>query len=218
MDLLHFTDLLQPQWYVANGGVLLIMFIVFAETGLFAGFFLPGDSLLFVTGVYSHKLMEELLPGHSHWFNLLMLILLISLSGILGNMFGYYFGKKGGEKLYDQKDTFFFKHKYLRDAKSYFDKHGPLTIFLARFIPFVRTFAPIVAGIVKMEYKKFMFYNIAGCFAWTTSFILPGHYLHGYLISNFQLDITEYLGYIVLAIVIFTTVPFLIKMNRLKGP
>ncbi len=216
MSLLHLTDLLQPQWYVTHGGLILIMFIVFAETGLFAGFFLPGDSLLFVTGVYSTKLMSDISEGHSTAFNLIVIIALISISGILGNIFGYYFGLRGGKKLYDQKDTFFFKHKYLRDARNYFDKHGPITIFMARFIPFVRTFAPIVAGIVRMDYSTFMIYNIAGSLTWATTFILAGHYLHGYLISTYGVDITQYLGYIVLGIVIVTTVPFIIKMNRIK--
>jgi len=211
---LHFTDLLQPQWYVSHGGILLIMFVVFAETGLFAGFFLPGDSLLFVAGVFSNRLMEGIIPHDQVLLKLSAIILLISVSGIAGNMFGYWFGEKGGKRLYRKKDTFFFKHRHLEDARNYYDKHGPLTIFLARFIPFIRTFAPIVAGTVQMDYKKFMTYNITGSFAWSISMVLSGHYLNAFLIQRFQYDLSADLGYIVLAIVLLTTGPFIYKMMK----
>ncbi|MBK8668148.1 MAG: VTT domain-containing protein [Saprospiraceae bacterium] len=214
--LLHFSDLLQPQWYVANGGILLIMFVVFAETGLFAGFFLPGDSLLFVAGVYSKKLMDGVYPIESEWLQLIVIIFLISISGIAGNVFGYWFGSKGGKRLYHKKDTFWFKGKFLADAKIYYEKHGSMTIFFARFIPFIRTFAPIVAGTVRMDYRKFTLFNISGSIAWTVSMVLTGHYLNAFLIKKYQYDLSAHLGYIVLGIVIFTTVPFIIKVARLK--
>ncbi len=213
-SLLHFSELLQPQWYVENGGILLIMFIVFAETGLFAGFFLPGDSLLFVTGVYSNKLIHDILPNQDNYSGLMIVILLITFSGIAGNMFGYYFGKKSGTKLYNKKDTLFFKHKYLENTKLYFEKHGNITIFIARFIPFVRTFAPIVAGIVVMNFNKFMFYNIFGCLIWSVSLISSGYFLNDYLLTHYDIDVSSHLGYIVLAIVLLTTIPFLFKINQ----
>ncbi len=213
-QLLHFTDLLQPQWYVANGGILLIMFVVFAETGLFAGFFLPGDSLLFVAGVFSNQLMDGVIPVENEFIRLSAIIFLISLAGIFGNVFGYWFGKKGGKRLYSKEDTFFFKHRHLEEARNYYNKHGSLTIFVARFIPFIRTFAPIVAGTVLMDYKKFMAYNVSGCFVWTISMILTGHYLNAFLIRQYGYDVSADLGYIVLAIVIFTTGPFIYKVLR----
>lgn len=214
-SLLHFTDLLQPQWYVANGGILLIMFVVFAETGLFAGFFLPGDSLLFVAGVFSNRLMEGVIPVENEILRLTLIILCISFSGVLGNIFGYWFGKKGGQRLYEGKDTLFFKHRHLNDAKKYYDKHGSLTIFVARFIPFIRTFAPIVAGTVQMNYQRFMLFNITGCLTWTISMVLTGHYLNAFLIEKYNYDLSSNLGYIVLCIVLFTTIPFVYKMiNR----
>lgn len=215
-NLLHFTDLLQPQWYVANGGILLIMFVVFAETGLFAGFFLPGDSLLFVAGVYSEKLMNGVYPIENHLIQLMVIILLISLAGIAGNIFGYWFGMKGGAKLYKKKDTVWFKAKYLVEAKNYYEKHGPLTIFIARFIPFIRTFAPIVAGTVHMDYKKFILYNISGSLAWSFSMVASGHYLNDFLIKKYQYDLSSHLGYIVLGIVLITTIPFIYKIITLK--
>ena len=211
-DLLHFTDLLQPQWYVMHGGILLIMFVVFAETGLFAGFFLPGDSLLFVAGVFSHQLLQGFIPADQIVLRLAMIIFLISISAILGNVFGYWFGSKSGPKLYQKSDSLLFKHQHLVNTKIYYDKHGPMTIFVARFIPFVRTFAPIVAGTVGMDYKKFMVNNIAGSFVWSITMVLAGHYLNRFLIEHFNYDLSEHLGYIVLGIVLITTVPFVIKM------
>lgn len=216
-DILHFTDLLQPQWYVMHGGILLIMFVVFAETGLFAGFFLPGDSLLFVAGVFSHQLLEGFIPDHQIVLRLAMIIFLISISAILGNIFGYWFGAKSGPKLYQKSDSLLFKKQHLVNTKNYYDKHGSMTIFVARFIPFVRTFAPIVAGTVGMDYRKFMVYNIAGSFVWTITMVLAGHYLNKFLIDQFNYDLSKHLGYIVLGIVLVTTVPFIIKMLFSKG-
>lgn len=217
LELLHFTDLLQPQWYVMHGGILLIMFVVFAETGLFAGFFLPGDSLLFVAGVFSHQLLHGFIPADQIVLRLAMIIFLISISAILGNVFGYWFGAKSGPKLYQKTDSLLFKHQHLVNTKNYYDKHGPMTIFVARFIPFVRTFAPIVAGTVGMDYRKFMVYNIAGSFVWSITMVLAGHYLNRFLIDQFNYDLSEHLGYIVLGIVLITTVPFVIKMMTGRG-
>jgi membrane-associated protein len=214
ISLLEFTDLLQPQWYVSHGGILLIMFVVFAETGLFAGFFLPGDSLLFVAGVFSNQLMEGFIPLENEMLRLAVIIFLITISGIAGNNFGYWFGKKGGKRLYEGHDTFFFKHRHQNEARAYYEKHGSLTIFVARFIPFIRTFAPIVAGTVKMDYRKFMLYNISGCLAWTISMVLSGHYLNAFLIQKYNYDISAHLGYIVLAIVVFTTGPFIFRLLK----
>jgi membrane-associated protein len=118
---MSFFDLLQPQWYVEHGGILLIMFVVFAETGLFAGFFLPGDSLLFVTGVFSKSLMNTMIPDDQIVLKLGLIVLLISISAILGNIFGYWFGKKSGQNLYSRKDSLFFKQHYLVSARSFYE-------------------------------------------------------------------------------------------------
>ncbi len=205
-------NLLQPQWYIEYGGIFLIMFVVFAETGLFAGFFLPGDSLLFVTGVMSHSLLKNVIPDEQIVFKLIMIIILISVSGIAGNIFGYWFGAKGGKRLYAKNDSLFFKQKFLTNAKVFYEKHGAMTIFMARFIPFIRTFAPIVAGTVNMDYRKFMRYNISGSLVWSASFIFAGHYLNSLLMQKFNYDISVHLGYIVLFIVLATTIPFVLKM------
>lgn len=210
----HWTQLLQPQWYIENGGLWFILFAVFAETGLFAGFFLPGDSLLFVTGIYSDDLIRKGLGVdlNSPFMHLLLLGLLISAAGIIGNYVGYWFGRKSGPFLFERKDTFFFKKKYLYQAKDFYDKHGGGAIVMARFLPIVRTFAPIIAGIVQMDYKKFSFFNIVGCIAWVYSMILAGHYLQQFVFSRFGFDLRNHLEIIVIGIVLVTTAPVIIKL------
>lgn len=210
----HWTQLLQPQWYIENGGLWFILFAVFAETGLFAGFFLPGDSLLFVTGIYSDELIKTGLGANlnSPFIHLLLLGILISAAGIIGNYVGYWFGQKSGPFLFERKDTFFFKKKYLYQAKDFYDKHGGGAIVLARFLPIVRTFAPIVAGIVQMEKKKFSFYNIVGCIAWVFTMLFGGHYLQQFILSQFGFDLKDHLEVIVIGIVLVTTAPVLIKV------
>lgn len=210
----HWMQLLQPQWYIENGGLWFIVFAVFAETGLFAGFFLPGDSLLFVTGIFSNDLVQKGLGINinSSFVNLVILGIVISLAGIIGNFVGYWFGKKSGPFLFERKDTFLFKKKYLLQAKDFYDKHGGGAIVMARFIPIVRTFAPIVAGIVQMENKKFSFYNIAGSVAWVFSMLFAGHYLQQFIFKAFNFDLKQHLEVIVLGIVLITTVPIFLKL------
>jgi membrane-associated protein len=208
------SDLLNPLFYIRNGGLWLLVFIVFAETGLMVGFFLPGDSLLFVAGIYSGSLVDTLIPGGtgSDFLDVLILIVLVSASGIFGNMLGYWFGRKSGPFLFTRKDTFLFKRKHLLRAKEFYDQHGGQAIVFARFLPIVRTFAPVIAGIVQMEWKKFMFYNILGCVAWVASMLLAGHYLDKLFIRNFNFDLKQHLELIVLGIVLVTTLPVIYKI------
>ena len=210
----HWTQLLQPQWYIENGGIWFIMFAVFAETGLFAGFFLPGDSLLFVTGIFSNDLVKKGLGIHTDntFLNLVILGIVISIAGIIGNFVGYWFGKKSGPFLFERKDTFLFNKKYLFQAKEFYEKHGGGAIVMARFLPIVRTFAPIVAGIVGMEAKKFTLYNIAGCVAWVFSMLFAGYYLQELFLSWFNFDLKNHLEVIVIGIVLLTTAPVFIKL------
>lgn len=202
--------LLNPIWYIENGGIWVMLFVIFAETGLFVGFFLPGDSLLFVAGIYvqtfADEFSKEVFPIHY-----LGIILMITLAGILGNYVGYWFGKKSGKYLFERKDTFFFKKKHLFTAKAFYDKNGALAIVGARFLPIVRTFAPIVAGIVGMEFKKFSLYNIIGSFAWVFSMMLGGKFLHSFFKNNYNFDLTHHLEIIVICIVVITTLPVIIK-------
>lgn len=205
-------DLLNPEFYIQNGGLWLLLFIVFAETGLFAGFFLPGDSLLFVAGIYSNELAAYLYDTGYDFSNLMMVTMLVALCGIIGNAVGYWFGAKSGPYLFDRKDTFFFRKKYLFQARDFYDKHGGGAIVFARFLPIIRTFAPIIAGIVGMERKKFAFYNIVGSFAWAVSMMFAGHYLYQFFLLKFDFDLKQHLEIIVLGIVAVTTIPVIIKV------
>lgn len=205
------TQLLQPQFYIEHGGLWLILFVVFAETGLFAGFFLPGDSLLFISGIYAVNIIQEYVPTDNYLFCLLILIILISTAGILGNFVGYWFGQKVGVTMYQWKDNSFFKKKYLHQASSFYEKYGAGAIVGGRFLPFIRTFAPIVAGIVGMNKTKFFFYNILGSFAWVGSMTLGGFFLQKWILQKFGLDLKKHLEIIVIGIVFVTTVPVIIK-------
>lgn len=223
MELLHILglglkDILNPQFYIQHGGLWMILFIVFAETGLFAGFFLPGDALLFVTGIYSSDIVKAaLFDTNSQWADLGILWVLISAAGIIGNYVGYWFGKKSGPFLYHRKDTFFFKKKYLRQAHDFYEKNGGPAIIVARFVPFVRTFAPIVAGIVDMDKKKFAFYNVTGCIAWVGSMLIAGHFLQTLILKEFGFDLKEHLEVIVIGIVLITTLPVIWKIFLSKN-
>ncbi|RVU91459.1 DedA family protein [Flavobacterium columnare] len=218
----NWLQLLNPEFYILlefggiKIGLIVVLFIVFAETGLLAGFFLPGDSLLFLAGIYSETLMSQISLGND-FLNVTVFASLVGMMGVLGNMTGYWFGAKSGNYLYNQKDTFFFKKKYLYQAKEFFDKYGNRAIVFARFLPIVRTFAPVVAGIVEMDKKKFMFYNIVGSFLWAFSMIFAGHYLHALFLDSFGIDLKHYIEFIVIGIVGFTTVPVLWKILKKKA-
>ena len=221
MDSFHWTQLLNPEFYITleiGGipvGIYVVLFIVFAETGLFAGFFLPGDSLLFLSGIYSTELITTIIPVENDFMGVTMLSLLVAIAGILGNTFGYWFGYKSGTYLYTREDSFWFKKKYLIQSHEFFEKHGGRAIIFARFIPIVRTFAPIIAGVVKMEKKKFMFYNVLSSFLWAVALIFAGHYLYELFLSKLNVDLKAHIEIIVLGIVAITTVPVII--NALKG-
>ncbi len=225
MELLNFLginikDLLNPQLYIEHGGLWMILFIVFAETGLFAGFFLPGDALLFVTGIFSDSIVSAaLFHSNNQWVDLGILWVMITCAGILGNMIGYWFGKKSGPFLFQRKDTFFFKKKHLVQAHEFYEKNGGGAIVLGRFVPFVRTFAPIVAGIVLMDRKKFMLYNIAGSALWVGSMLVSGHFLQKLIMNEFNFDLKEHLEVIVIGIIAVTTIPVLWKVfSKKKEP
>jgi membrane-associated protein len=227
-NLKHFIN---PEWIIAHGGIWVMLFIVFAETGLFAGFFLPGDSLLFVTGIYAHEIENSsthiMEPGlgyqllrylnfealhYSFWYDLFVLIVFVTFAGILGNSLGYWTGKKFGTKMFNWKDRFLFKKKYLHDAHDFYEKHGGSAVVFARFLPIIRTFAPIIAGLVGMNKSKFVFFNVIGCIAWVTSMILAGHFLQKLCIEYFNFDLKSHLEIIVIGIIFITTAPVLWKL------
>lgn len=220
MNDFDWKNLIDPLFYIhfdINGiklGIYIVLFIVFAETGLFAGFFLPGDSLLFLTGIYSRELIENILIIENDFLNVFLLATFVAFAGILGNIVGYWFGSKSGYYLYNKDDSFWFKKKYLVQSKDFFEKYGGKAIIFARFLPILRTFAPIVAGIVSMDKQKFMFYNVLSSFIWSFTLIFAGHYLYGFLLENYQIDLKEHIELIVLILVGITVLPVIYKFSR----
>jgi membrane-associated protein len=141
----------------------------------------------------------------------------IAAAGIAGNYVGYVFGKKVGPSMFEWKENFFFKKKYLVQAQEFYEKHGGRAIVIARFIPIVRTFAPIIAGIVRMDKKKFMYFNILGSVLWVSSMLCAGHFLRIWILHQFHFDLKKHLEVIVLGIVFITTLPVIIKVITHKS-
>ncbi len=195
------------EWILNNGGLFFLLFIVFAETGLFIGFFLPGDSLLFAAGIYLRKYPEGFYNLH-----FLIVVVMIIIASVLGNMVGYWFGRKAGPLLYERKETWFFKKKHLIKAQDFYHQYGKGTVFLAKFLPILRTFAPIVAGVVKMERPVFMFYNIVGSVVWVLLMVLGGYFIEGWVKKRFDISLTDHIEMITIGIIIITTLPILYKL------
>ena len=158
---------------ITSFGVFAILLVVFAESGLLIGFVLPGDSLLFTAGY-----MVQQNPQH---IDIHIFALLVFAAAVLGDSVGYSFGHKVGRKLFEKENSRFFKKKYLEQTEKFYDKHGSATIVLARFVPIVRTFAPIVAGASKMHYKTFLTFNLIGGFLWSSLFVYLGFYAGEFL-------------------------------------
>jgi membrane-associated protein len=191
-----FKQLVNPESIIHYGGIYLLLFVVFAETGLFVGFFLPGDSLLFTAGLLCSTGILQIHPA--------ILVTLIIMAAVTGNMVGYSFGKKVGVLLFKRKSGLFFRQEHLVTANEFYLKYGRKTIVLSRFFPIVRTFAPIIAGIVKLDYRKFFLYSLVGAFFWVCSLVLTGYFLGEY-IPNTQ----EYLEYIIIFLIVITAIPFI---------
>lgn len=229
MNTFDWTQLINPEFYITlefagfQMGLYIVLFIVFAETGLFAGFFLPGDSLLFLSGIYASGtvvdgvyhagLVDQFIHIEYEFVNVLILVSFVALAGILGNMVGYWFGSKSGYYLFKKEDTFWFKKKYLIQSKDFFERYGGKAIIYARFLPIFRTFAPIIAGIVSMDKKKFMFFNIVSSFLWAFVLIFSGHYLYG-IFKTYGIDLKEHIEYIVIGIVLISTLPVIVKLLK----
>ena len=196
---MHFFDFLRqltdPQSIIQLGGLALLLFVVFAETGLLVGFFLPGDSLIFISGMICVSKPELL------GLSLPVLIFFLSLAAILGNIAGYWFGNKVGLPLFQRKESIIFKKKYLETTRTFYNKNGGKTLIIGRFLPIIRTFAPILAGVIKVDFKIFMFYNLVGALAWTSSLCSIGFYLGTYE------WVQKNIGYIVIGLIIITTIP-----------
>ena len=180
---------------VRSAGYLGLFLIVFAETGLLIGFFLPGDSLLVTAG---------LIAALDHTLDIRILLILLSAAAIIGDTVGYAIGYHLGPKIFTREDSVFFNKKHLLRAQKFYEKHGAKTIVLARFVPIIRTFAPTVAGAGRMSYKKFILYNIAGGIGWITSMALTGYYL-GRAIPG----IDKKIHYVILVVIFLSLLPIL---------
>ena len=199
----YLQNLTDAQSIISTGGFYLLLIVVFAETGLFFGFFLPGDYLLFLAGVLSAA-------GKMH-VPIETLVLSLIVAGVLGNYTGYWFGYRTGPVLFSKNDSWFFKKRYITLAEEFYAKYGGMALILGRFFPIVRTFAPIFAGIVKVDLRKFSLYNIVGSVGWVTTLTLSGYFLG----RRFP-QIEDNLQYIVLGLIIITTIPLIFAYVRRK--
>jgi membrane-associated protein len=205
------------SWIIEYGGLYLLLLVVFAETGLFIGFFFPGDSLLFAAGIYMSDLARELFnipPTEpiNFGFHHISIILMVMVASVLGNIVGYWFGRKTGPLLYERRESWIFKRKHLVRATEFYDQYGKGTIFLAKFLPIIRTFAPIVAGIVKMERAPFMLFNIIGSLCWVSTMMLGGYFLESWVQRKWEFSLKDHIEVITIAIIVVTTLPVLYKL------
>lgn len=184
---------------IKTAGYAGIAFIVFAESGLFVGFFLPGDSLLFTAGFLASQ----------QYLNIWLLAVIAFISAVLGDSVGYAFGRRVGPKLFTREDSWIFRKKYLKAAEEFYEKNGSKAIVIARFMPIVRTFAPIVAGIANMKYHTFLAYNIIGGFLWGVGLSVLGYFL-GSVIP----DVDHYLLPIIALIIFVSVAPGVIHLLR----
>ncbi|MFB2891909.1 DedA family protein [Aerosakkonemataceae cyanobacterium BLCC-F50] len=199
MDSAHLQELIKHIGYFG------VWAIIFAESGLFIGFFLPGDSLLFTAGF---------IASQPNFFDIRVLIFGAFVCAVLGDTVGYATGYRFGRRLFQKEDSWLFKKKHLNKTQDFYEKHGKKTIVLARFLPIIRTFAPIVAGIAAMRYKTFVAYNVIGGFGWTFGVTLMGYYL-GQVIP----DVDKYLIPVILVIIVVSLIPSIlhvIQENRTK--
>jgi membrane-associated protein len=202
VDLLKkLTDPARLKELVAWAGYPGLAMIIFSETGLFVGFFLPGDSLLVTAGLFAA----------AGFFDVTLLIPLLVAAAILGNGTGYSIGRKGGQTLYQREESRFFKKEHLLATKSFYEKYGNVTIIMAQFMPFARTFAPLVAGIAGMQYTRFATYNIVGAVSWITSMVLIGYFL-GSAIP----DIDKHIHFVIAAVIFISLLPGIFKYLQIR--
>ena len=208
MDVIHefFSNVYNVPELIRLVGFYGLIVIVFAETGLLVGFFLPGDSLLITAGLFAAR-------GD---FDYAMLLLALIPAAIIGNATGYYIGHRTGMRLYSRPDSLLFRREHLRMTHEYYEKHGGKTIILAQFIPILRTFAPVVAGVGKMGYRQFATYNVVGAILWVGSMLTAG-----YMLGNAIPNIESRIHYVVAVVIFISLLPpgiALLKARLRKKP
>jgi membrane-associated protein len=188
---------------IRSGGLLVLIAIVFAETGLLAGFFLPGDSLLVTAGL----LCSRSLSGGEPILNIWTVNLTLMAAAVIGDQVGFWLGRKSGPKIFNRPDNRFFKKKYVMEAHAFYEKHGGKAIILARFVPILRTFVPFVAGVADMSYRRFVAFNIFGGIGWVLSMTLLGYFLG-------QSPLGEKLHLIILVVIFVSILPMIIGLLK----
>jgi membrane-associated protein len=200
-----FLEFFNPQNIIQYGGLALLLFVIFAETGLFFGFFLPGDSLLFVAGLLTTSKYIDQPVG--------LLIIMLVIVAFAGTTVGYLFGLWAKKYFKNRKENFFYKQKYLDMAQDFYKRYGMMAFIVGRFLPIVRTFVPILAGIVKIDFKKFLFYNFLGAVLWITTLVMAGYWLGNMfplLIDNVEL--------IIVGLIVITAIPVIISYRKRNDP
>ncbi len=214
LALLGLLDFLKPEWWFDKAGAAalpVVAAIIFAESGLLIGFFLPGDSLLFFTGFLTSSAAKEEAPFNQfaeHIPALPIVLVCLAAAAIIGDQVGYYFGRKVGPALFNKPNSRLFKQENVAKAHTFFEKYGPKSIVLARFVPIVRTFTPIVAGIGQMRYRTFVTYNILGGLLWAVGVTSLGHFLGE---IEFVRDNIEFA---IIAVVLVSLLPIFIELYR----
>ncbi len=200
------SEILNPETLIQYGGLVLLLLIIFAETGLFFGFFLPGDSLLFAAGLLAESPYLDTPIG--------ILIILLIGAAVMGTTLGYGIGRWAKKYLENRTDNFFYRKKYLEMTESFYQRHGMMAFVLGRFLPIVRTFVPILAGMTHIDFKKFWVYNLLGATVWVITMVMAG-----YLLGNAFPGLIEYLEYIVFGMILLTAIPLIISFFRSnRGP
>jgi membrane-associated protein len=200
----HLQNLTDAQAIIRKGGFYLLLVVIFAETGLFFGFFLPGDYLLVLAGILCAAGMVDV--------HIYTLVISLIMAGVLGNYAGYWFGYRTGPVLFKRNESLFFKKRYVTMAEGFYAKYGGMALVLGRFFPIIRTFAPIFAGVVKVDVKKFTLYNFIGSITWVCTLTLTGFFLG----RKYPDEIKFYLKYVVLGLILLTTIPFVVAYLRRK--
>jgi membrane-associated protein len=208
LDLFH--KIYDVQGLITWGGLLALVLIIFAETGLLVGFFLPGDSLLVTAGIYCTSLEE----GKPPLLSLPLVLLLPMLAAVVGDTVGYWIGAKSGPKLFTREQSLLFSKKHLLRTKEFYERHGGKTIIIARFLPFVRTFAPVVAGIGQMNYRRFLSYNVFGGIGWVFSMVMLG-----FSLSKMFPSLNKQIDKVIIVIILVSLLPGMISWlsNRKKA-
>jgi membrane-associated protein len=197
-------DLFNPEMIIQYGGLTLLLLIIFAETGLFFGFFLPGDSLLFIAGLLTDSKFIGQPVG--------ILVILLVVAAVAGTSVGYYFGAWAGDRLKNRTENVFYRKKYLELTDSFYKKYGLMAFVVGRFLPIIRTFVPILSGMVKIPFAKFFFYNVLGALCWVCSMVLSGYFL-----GNLFPNLIDYVEYVIVGLIILTAIPVIVTYRKNSG-